>query len=350
MSVLLSHLIEKRDEMKKIRLDHLKQDQEMLMIKIFSKRKKILERERSVRKFMQRGLIFCKGWSSIYRQEDPTAAKAISLCGQLSVVEAADATKSNELIGLREKNLGLEEEKNVLSEKFVTLESVTVTEETELASLTAQVAKLTFDLFGFQLSPDELSSKVASLEFERDRLADQMSSLESAFELFKERMEAMQDEQAMTLANQVTKLDAQLLEMAAHLEEEYYTRFLTTISGRRVEDNVVLGETSLSFSLQVVHSRVQRVRRGIMKKRLSLTDVMVPLAEPLSSKSLIGEASTYIIPATAKPITTLSTTFVSSIVVPPLSVSDYQVLDAEPHDEDPHAVTFKEEELDMTPE
>nr|GEZ04784.1 hypothetical protein [Tanacetum cinerariifolium] len=50
----------------------------MLMIKIFSERKKIfrerrfLERERSERKFMQRGLIFCKGWSSIYRQEIPT--------------------------------------------------------------------------------------------------------------------------------------------------------------------------------------------------------------------------------------------------------------------------------------
>nr|GEW82508.1 hypothetical protein [Tanacetum cinerariifolium] len=237
-----------------------------------------------------------------------------------------------------------------------------------------------------------------------------MSSLESAFELFKERMEAMQDEQATTLGNQVAKLDAQLLEMDAHLKEEYYTCFLTTISGRRyainkgmqdglkaridhgkarrdlsvieaydpfakakyvdavnafrtmdfsllfvlrskkeacmadlmdslclegplveilgaeelqpsleqlmlpihmVEDNVVLGETSLSFSLQVVHSRVQRVRGRIMKKRLLLTDVMVPLAEPLSSKSLIGKASTSIIPATAEPITILSTTFVS---------------------------------------
>nr|GEV69543.1 hypothetical protein [Tanacetum cinerariifolium] len=44
----------------------------MLLIKIFSERKKILKRERSVRKFMQRGLIFCKGWSSIYRQKIPT--------------------------------------------------------------------------------------------------------------------------------------------------------------------------------------------------------------------------------------------------------------------------------------
>ncbi|GKF18004.1 hypothetical protein Tco_0062922 [Tanacetum coccineum] len=90
----------------------------------------------------------------------------------------------------------------------------------------------------------------------------------------------------------------------------------------RAEDNVVLGETSLSFSLQVVHSRVQRVKGEIMEKRLSLTDVMVPFAEPLSSRSLIGEASTFVVPPTAKPVTTLSITFASSGFVPPLSVSD----------------------------
>ncbi|GKC69825.1 hypothetical protein Tco_1115708, partial [Tanacetum coccineum] len=126
-----------------------------------------------------------------------------------------------------------EEEKNVLSEKVTTLESVTVAKENELASFSAQVDKLTFDLSRFQLSRDELSSKVVSLESERDSLADQRSSLESAFELFKGRMEAMQDEQAMVLGNRVAKLDAQLLKMAAHLEEEFYPRFLTTISGRR---------------------------------------------------------------------------------------------------------------------
>ncbi|GKD42441.1 hypothetical protein Tco_1267086, partial [Tanacetum coccineum] len=91
----------------------------------------------------------------------------------------------------------------------------------------------------------------------------------------------------------------------------------------RPKDNIVLGETSLSFSLQVVHSRVQRVKGEIMEKRLSLTDVMVPLAEPLSSRSLIGEASTSAVPSTVELVTTLSTTFASSSFVPPLSVSDY---------------------------
>ncbi|GJT10762.1 hypothetical protein Tco_0857804 [Tanacetum coccineum] len=296
---------------------------------------------------------------------------------------------------------------------------------------------------GFQLSCDELSSKVVFLESERDRLADQNSLLESAFELFKGPMEAMQDEQATVLGNRVAELDAKLLEMATHLDEEFYPRFLTAISGRRwsltygiklvllkclqsleychalgqaigctvnkglqdglrawvdhgkvgrdlslkskkdasivdlmdslrlegrlaeiprakdlhpspaqlmlpihkPEDDVVLGETCLSFSLQVIHSRVQRVRGEIKEKRLSLTDVMVPLAEPLSSKSLTGEASTSAAPTMSKPITTLSMTFASSNVVPPLSISNDQVLDTKPYDEDPPFVTFEKEEL-----
>ncbi|GKE02651.1 hypothetical protein Tco_1390634, partial [Tanacetum coccineum] len=165
---------------------------------------------------------------SLLSLKEAEAAEAIRLRGQLSVVEAADAAKGNELRDLKERNFALEGEKDVLSEKVTTLESVTALKETELASLTAQVAQLTSELSGFQLSRDELSSKVASLESERDRLADQ-----SAFELFKGRMEAMQDEQAMVLGNRVAELDAQLLEMAAHLDEEFYPRFLTAISGRR---------------------------------------------------------------------------------------------------------------------
>ncbi|GKE02993.1 hypothetical protein Tco_1390976 [Tanacetum coccineum] len=120
-----------------------------------------------------------------------------------------------------------------MSEKATSLESMTVAKDAELASLSVQVAKLTSDMSSFQSSRDELCSRVSSLKSERDSLANQRSSLESAFELFKEQMEAMQDEQATTLANQVAKLDDQLLEMAAHLKEEFYPRFLTAISVRR---------------------------------------------------------------------------------------------------------------------
>nr|GEV42075.1 hypothetical protein [Tanacetum cinerariifolium] len=99
---------------------------------------------------------------SLLSLKEAEAAVAIRLRDQLCVAKAIDVAKGNKLRGLKEKNLALEEEKSVLSKKVTTFESVTVAKETELASLFAQ-----------------------------------------------------------------------LLEMAAHLEEKFYPRFLTTIYGRR---------------------------------------------------------------------------------------------------------------------
>ncbi|GJV41012.1 hypothetical protein Tco_1419452 [Tanacetum coccineum] len=107
-----------------------------------------------------------------------------------------------------------------------------------------------------------------------------------------------------------------------------------------LEDQVIIGETSLSFALDVAHIRVQRLKGNAMACRLSLTGVMVPLLEPLSAKSLNGEASTSGIPATAV-TTALSTTFVQANPVPP-----------EPSTEVPPSprIVFEQEELDTTPE
>ncbi|GJR55332.1 hypothetical protein Tco_1405853 [Tanacetum coccineum] len=349
---------------------------------------------------------------SLLSLKESEAAEAIRLCEQVSVVEAADVVKGDELRDLKEKNFALEEEKDILSERVMTLESVTTLKET----------------------------KVVSLESERGGLVNQISLLESALEIFKQQMEAIQDEQATVLCNRVMELDAQLLEMVAHLEGEFYPCFLVTISGRRwilthglklvllnclqsleyyrtsgqaiscaihkgIQDGLKAGvdhgkagrdlsvieaydpfteskyidvvnalgvvdfsllteleskkdasmvdlEDSLHFEGPLAEipkakdlqpSPKQLIlpihRTEDNEKCLSLTDVMVPLVEPLSSKSLIGEASTSAAPATARPITTLSMTFVPSGVVPPLFIPDYRVLDPKPHDGDPSSIT-----------
>nr|GEZ07194.1 transposase (putative), gypsy type [Tanacetum cinerariifolium]GEZ40569.1 transposase (putative), gypsy type [Tanacetum cinerariifolium] len=97
----------------------------------------------------------------------------------------------------------------------------------------------------------------------------------------------------------------------------------------RPEDQVVIRETSLSFSLDVVHAPVQRIQGDATCQRLSITDAMIPLIEPLSVENLIGEASTFKVPATATN-TALSTTFIQTSSVPPISVADYRVLGARP--------------------
>ncbi|GJU83119.1 hypothetical protein Tco_1285484 [Tanacetum coccineum] len=233
--------------------------------------------------------------------EEVEAVEAIHLRGQLSIVEAADAAKDKELRDLKERNFSLKGEKDALSKKVTTLESVAALKETELVSLTAQVTQLTSELSSFQLSRDKLSSKL--LLSWRGIACYSSSSLKTAFELFKGRMEAMQDEQATALGNRVAELDAQLLEMAAHLDEEFYPRFLTAISGR--------GE--------------------IKEKCLSLLDAMVlSYGEPFVVKEFNYKLDSAT-PAMSEPITTLSTNFTSSDVVPPLQ-SSMTILDMKPHD------------------
>ncbi|GKF29983.1 hypothetical protein Tco_0096325, partial [Tanacetum coccineum] len=137
--------------------------------------------------------------------KEAEAAEAIRLCGQVAALESAAATK-----------------------------------DSELGSSNTHIAKVTQDLSNLQLSCDELSIKASSLEFEKDKLVDQVSILEgtcselrdkvSGYKLFKERIEAVQDVQVKVLSDRLAELDANLMGMALHLDEEFYPCFLTTIS------------------------------------------------------------------------------------------------------------------------
>ncbi|GKE91792.1 hypothetical protein Tco_1572887 [Tanacetum coccineum] len=80
----------------------------------------------------------------------------------------------------------------------------------------------------------------------------------------------------------------------------------------RLEDQVVIGEISLSDSLEVAHNHVQRLKGDAIACRLSFTDAMVPLVEPLSVRSLTGEVSTSEVPAVT---TILSTAFSQANII-----------------------------------
>ncbi|GKF39040.1 hypothetical protein Tco_0119101, partial [Tanacetum coccineum] len=164
------------------------------------------------------------------------ATEAILLRGQVAVVEAAEAAQASELNGLKEQNA-------VLKGQIAALEFLAVSKDADLASSNAQVSKVTQDLSNLQLSCDELSVKASSLEFEKDKLVDQVSALETTcsdlrneaiwYKLFKDQIEAVQDVQVKVLSDRVAELDAKLMRMALHLDEEFYPHYLTTIAGRR---------------------------------------------------------------------------------------------------------------------
>ncbi|GJZ39735.1 hypothetical protein Tco_0586298 [Tanacetum coccineum] len=95
----------------------------------------------------------------------------------------------------------------------------------------------------------------------------------------------------------------------------------------RSEDQLVLGETSLSFPLSVTHSRVERIRENVAAKRSVLIGVWTHLVDPLSAENLVGAAGTSdSVPATIATTTAQSTTFASASSVPPITIEDYEIV------------------------
>ncbi|GKD67838.1 hypothetical protein Tco_1321928, partial [Tanacetum coccineum] len=269
-----------------------------------------------------------------------------------------------------------------LKEQSVALKSTAATKD-------AKIAKLSQDLSQLHLSCNDLSIKASTLEYEKDKLIDQILILRiflSGYQLFKERIKEIHDAQVKVLSDRIASMNSDLMALTLHMDEEFYpcvdighaiekgihaglaagidhgqtgrvfadvaaydpfaeANYLAAINDlrsvdfsllaqlesrkdaslidimdllhlegyaaetleglllhpsleqlmvpiHRLEDQVVIGEISLSDSLEVAHNRVQRLKGDATICRLSLTDVMVPLVEPLSVRSLAGEVST----------------------------------------------------------
>ncbi|GJV29772.1 hypothetical protein Tco_1386220 [Tanacetum coccineum] len=103
------------------------------------------------------------------------------------------------------------------------------------------------------------------------------------------------------------------------------------------EDPVAVGSTSLSFSLDVLNQRVERIRGNLAANRSALLGVFSPLTDPLSSIVLTGgEAVPENIPAVpenvsepASTTTTLRTTLAMPSSTTPLFVEDYDISDTD---------------------
>nr|GEU47287.1 hypothetical protein [Tanacetum cinerariifolium] len=143
-----------------------------------------------------------------------------------------------------EERCALKVNRNVALEWHVAvLKSATASKDVELASSSSQVVKMAQELSNLQLSCDELSVKASSLEFEKYKLIDQVSELEAVcsgyrdevagYKLFKEQVEVVQEEQVKALSDRVSSIDSDLMDMALHVDEEFYPRYLTIIVERR---------------------------------------------------------------------------------------------------------------------
>nr|GFA10714.1 hypothetical protein [Tanacetum cinerariifolium] len=91
-------------------------------------------------------------------------------------------------------------------------------------------------------------------------------------------------------------------------------------------DETVVSATALSFSLDVSHACVQKIRENIANYRSALRDVFIPLVEPFSTVALEGTGGTSnTMLVTADTTTTLSMVVASTSIVRPISIDDYEV-------------------------
>ncbi|GJT08454.1 hypothetical protein Tco_0842916 [Tanacetum coccineum] len=310
------------------------------------------------------------------------AAKAIRLRAEASKFEAVKKSFEDEIRSLKERNTALEKEKGELDVGVGDLAASVKVREQEVADLDAMVTsvkshngRLVYQVHELETSSARLKEKVTldtdfvavALYLEEKlyprllttmvgrrwlltygmKLAivkclhspEYLSALRGAISKAIEK--GMQDGIAVGIthgqeAGLVSNKDASIKNVMniLRLEETLAERLGLNVSQPHVDqlmipihqsrDQTVIGATSLSFSLDVSHNRVQNIRDNIANHRSALHDVFVPLSESLSSVGLEGtEGTSGTTPATT---TALSTTFASRSSIPPISTDDYEVL------------------------
>ncbi|GJR33742.1 gypsy type transposase [Tanacetum coccineum] len=151
--------------------------------------------------------------------KEDEAAETIHLHSQVSTAEATEKIHADEIKTLKQRNVSLETEKNFLDGKVTELQSSVSTKDLELKDANAALSSL-------RSQNDGLVDQVHALETSCSGLRERLSGYEN----LTEQLEKFQDAQLKAVNDKVAKLDADLAEMACHLEEKFYPYLLTTIS------------------------------------------------------------------------------------------------------------------------
>nr|GEU73050.1 hypothetical protein [Tanacetum cinerariifolium] len=181
----------------------------------------------------------------------------------------------------------------------------------------------------------DLKERNFTLEGEKDVLSEKVTTLEF--------VTALKETELASLTAQVAQLTSNL--SGFQLSRDELSSKVASLESER--DRLVNHRSSLESAFKLFKGCMEAMQDekatllGVDHEKARRDQSVIEAYDPSA------ESNTSVAPATAEPITTLSTTFASSGVVPPLFISDYQVLDPEPHDEDPPATTFEENELDI---
>ncbi|GJT84840.1 hypothetical protein Tco_1066557 [Tanacetum coccineum] len=154
--------------------------------------------------------------------KEAEAAEAIRLRAEVSKFEAAEKSLRDEMQVLKDRNTGLEKEKDKLDVKVANLAASVKVREQEAADLDAMVTSV-------RCQNDNLVDQVHRLETSSAGLQEKVAVYENSMS----QLEKFQDERMAVVHEKFNKLDADFIETCLHLEEKFYPHLLTTITGRR---------------------------------------------------------------------------------------------------------------------
>ncbi|GJS17405.1 hypothetical protein Tco_0411877 [Tanacetum coccineum] len=122
---------------------------------------------------------------------------------------------------------------SALTDEVSVLKSTIAQKDTDISLLDSRATYLKSALDDLKATCAEAGRLITSFTSERDRLTSKVSTLHTAFQEFKDKAEAQQEEQAQVLYNRVVELEAHVMDMSGSLEGEFYPAYLTTLAGRR---------------------------------------------------------------------------------------------------------------------
>ncbi|GJV72075.1 hypothetical protein Tco_1492070 [Tanacetum coccineum] len=154
--------------------------------------------------------------------KEAKAAEAIRLRAEASNFKAVEKSLWDETNALKECNVILKKERNALDMKVTDLEASAVGKERELTDLNALITSV-------KSQNDNLMDRVHELETSSSGLQEKVIVYENCMEQFGK----FQDDQMEVVNDKFDKLYTDFVEMALHLEENFYPHLHTTIFGRK---------------------------------------------------------------------------------------------------------------------
>nr|GEX84731.1 nonaspanin [Tanacetum cinerariifolium] len=153
--------------------------------------------------------------------KEAEAVEAIRLRAKASNFETVEKSLRDDANALRERNVFLEKERAALDVKVTEFETSAMSKKRELTDLNALVTSI-------KSQNDSLVGQVHELEISSFGLQEKVTVYENCME----QLEKFQDYRMKIVEDKFDKLYTDFVEMALHLEEQFYPHLLTTISGR----------------------------------------------------------------------------------------------------------------------